>query len=156
MLVVTTLQSSWPQLFISRLGTPTPSGPSSEQRFGVAVPEDVTAVRQDDFKLLASVVENRYSESDVAWSRLDPRPIAAKLGRLELVVAVHVEVSDDGVTGVWTIVEDDDDATLDAVFRQELQLHDDYGDLLTSVEFRVLTQAAARGLALGESVYKRP
>ena len=80
--------------------------------------------------------------------------VAAELARVPAVVAVHASDSQ-GMTRIWTVLVEDDDATLDAVFQRELELRDDYGERLASVEFHVVLQEAARSLALGEAVYER-
>ena len=80
--------------------------------------------------------------------------IAAKLARVPAVVAVHADDSP-GMTRIWTVLVEDDDATLDAVFQRELELHDAYGERLASVEFHVVSQEVARSLALGDPIYER-
>ena len=80
--------------------------------------------------------------------------IAAKLARVPAVVAVHADDSP-GMTRIWTVLVEDDDAALDAVFQRELELHDDYGERLASVEFHVVSQEVARSLALGDRIYER-
>lgn len=90
--------------------------------------------------------------------RVDGEPIAAeriaaKLARVPAVVAVHAGDSQ-GMTRIWTVLAEDDDATLDAVFQREMELHNDCGERL-AVEFHVVSQQAARSLALGDPIYVR-
>ena len=85
--------------------------------------------------------------------RIAAERIAARLARVPAVVAVHASDSQ-GMIRSWTVLVEDDDATLDAVFQRELELHDDYGEL-ASVEFHVVSQEAARSLALGDAIYER-
>ncbi len=93
-------------------------------------------------------------EPRVDGERIAAAKIAAKLARVPAVVAVHASDSR-GTTRIWTVLVEDDDATLDAVFQGELELHDDYGERLASVEFHVVSQEAARSLALGDAIYER-
>ena len=86
--------------------------------------------------------------------RIAAQRIAAELARVPAVVAVHASDSQ-GMTRIWTVLVEDDDATLDAVFQRELELHDDYGERLASIEFHVVSQEAARSLALGDPIYER-
>ena len=86
--------------------------------------------------------------------RLAAERIAAELARVPAVVAVHGSDSQ-GMTRIWTVLVEDDDAALDAVFQRELDLHDDYGERLESVEFHVVSQEVARSLALGDPIYER-
>lgn len=90
----------------------------------------------------------------VDGERMAVARIAAELARVPAVVAVHASDSQ-GMTRIWTVLVEDDDATLDAVFQRELELHDDYGERLASIEFRVVSQEAARSLALDHPIYER-
>ena len=92
--------------------------------------------------------------AQVDAERIAAERIADRLARVPAVVAVHASDSQ-GKIRIWTVLVDDDDATLDAVFQRELELHDDYGERLASVEFHVVSQEAARSLALGDAIYER-
>lgn len=93
-------------------------------------------------------------EPRVDGKRIVAERIAARLARVPAVVAVHASDSQ-GMTRIWTVLVEDDDATLDAVFQRELELHDDYGERLASIEFHVVSQEAARSLALGNPIFER-
>ena len=90
----------------------------------------------------------------VDGERIAAAKIAAELAQVPAVVAVHANDSP-GMTRIWTVLVEDDDAALDAVFQRELELHDDCGERLASVEFHVVSQEAARSLALGDPIYER-
>ena len=83
--------------------------------------------------------------SKVDGERIAAERIAAKLARVPAVVAVHASDSQ-GMIRIWTVLVEDDDATLDAVFQRELELHDDYGERLASVEFEELSNVVDRPL----------
>lgn len=100
-------------------------------------------------KLPESVCLDRTS-CTTAWP-LDSHPIAVRLARVANVVDVYVSGSRD-MPQIWTVLSKNDDATLAAVFERELELHDDYGERLASVEFYVVSQDAARLFALGEKI----
>ena len=71
--------------------------------------------------------------------------IAALLSRVACVNAVYVG-SSAGQTHIWTLVADDSEAALDAVFERELELYDCFGELLASVEFHVVSREAEGAL----------
>ena len=80
--------------------------------------------------------------------------IAGILAQVENVDAIYVSNSE-GQTHVWTILRDYSDAGLNAVFEQELKLHDYFGQRLESVEFHVMDREAEDGLKTEERIFKR-
>ena len=80
--------------------------------------------------------------------------IAGILAQVENVAAIYVSNSE-GQTHVWTILCDYSDAGLNAVFEQELKLHDYFGQRLESVEFHVMEREAEDGLKTEERIFKR-
>ena len=94
--------------------------------------------------------ESRYT---TAWD-VDPYLIAAILARVGGVNAVYVR-SSPGTTHVWTVLDDDGGAVLDAVFEQELVLHNLLGQRLASVEFHVLSHDATHALDMGDRIFQR-
>lgn len=89
----------------------------------------------------------------VGWD-IDSGAIAALLSRVECVDAIYVSDSV-GQTHVWTLVRDDNEAALDAIFERELELHDCFGRRLASVEFHVVSREAEDALGAAEKVFER-
>ena len=89
----------------------------------------------------------------LGWD-IDSDVIAALLSRVAYVDAIYVSNSA-GQTHIWTLVADDSEAALDAVFERELELHDYFGELLASVEFHVVSREAEGALGAAEKVFGR-